>query len=438
MTLKKHVYFDYEFVYAASITKDLLFVENCEKLWRFYENHKNKLSAEERGTLEAFTLVGAIYASNAKQIQDYPESIVAQILARISPNLDPNLYELCQRFVLDSQCALLPVFTYLPITDAETADTLFYSESTIKCLIELKGRPNLMILSDRLFLLDLESGKVLEKLDIGEEIFKVLIGFESAPLKINNFKDLVNCRLIVVNPNQVRICRFNASLNFNICFDESIEETFLISSRHLFVKQRKEKFIQIFNITNGKLMVTQEFDFSIREVTSNVDQGMAFEFMFEKLNRLFLVIILETDDIFVMEFDAINEKLAEICKIPSPGQSSTKCLIDRCFFTTDLSAPDRSSDSPCLKFCLIYNLDFCVYEINGQLRLSVFNLRITDYFTFNLSCDLLDFYDQNILFIGNSCLYVYSLGNWLLFKLSLFKFYYLRFRKGKIDQSRLR
>ena len=388
-------------------------MENSEVLWRFYENHRNKLGAEERGTLEALALVGAIYASNTKQMQDYPDSIAAQILARLSVDLrlDPNINELCQRFAQDSHCSLFPVFAYLPITSAEAADTLFYSDSTLKCLIEFKSRQNLMILSDRLFLVDLESGKVTEKLDVGEEVLKVLIGFESAPAKINSFKDLADCRVIVVTPNQIRICRFNASLNFSLDFDEPIEETFLISSRHLFVKRRKDNCIQIFNVTTGKVVARQEFDFSIREVSTNVDQGAAFEFMFEKLNRSFLVIVLETDDIFVLELDALNEKLIELCKIPSPGQSSTKCLVDRCFFITDLSAPERP-ETNILRFCLIYNLDFCVFEIKDENKFSVFNLRITDYFTFNLSCDLLDFYEQNILFMGNSCLYIYSLGKW--------------------------
>ena len=185
-------------------------------------------------------------------------------------------------------------------------------------------------MSDKLILFDMEKLDVLGEINLvkTDDPYKKLITyFSNDPEGSNSSEENLQLKnmlggFVIANQNSVISYGFDSSIYFHTTFENKVvHDLALISTNHIIVQFEKETNLYVFNIKNGKHVLTETFEFCIEEIFCNTYKNYINMLDYFKDGKI-LVGVLESSMNFKL-FEVCQEegniKLNKLIEIPSPG-----------------------------------------------------------------------------------------------------------------------
>ena len=377
LALKQHVYYNYTFMHAKSVLKDLAFLnETGDAIWTCFNEFEQEWASLNDPTTasklhnpyRALVIIHFVYLKYFLLIHDYPDAVALVVSEKLLDYLNCekeflNYIKKCLCLSL-RHCALVPMYSYLPLDENANATTLLYDNEKTEYLVSLANYPHMFSASsNNLFVFDDTNSKLYGniKINIKANQFTFRVYLKKLPDSPNaKVKDFYG-GLLVATTNELHSINFSdSSCYFSKSFTKKIDQLFLLSTKYCLVSEEKEVYFEIFDIFTGESIVKHTFDNRIRAVKCSVNNQSVFVPNHE-LTSVFIVVVLETNEVLLYEFASVSGELLLKSKVPAQIKADyLSSAVNESYFNGSCVA-----DLTCLKFAILYQ--------NGHLLLFTYH-----------------------------------------------------------------
>ncbi len=403
--IHKFIYNDFQFLNTLLLTQSYLFNEESNDIWKLYNQFKS--------SFYNIALFNTIFEQNLKRLHSSPNTIAFQLSSRLSSvnfNEDDSKtirktienFEL-KSFSINNESILCPLYSFTPVIEYEILKSVLFINDIIKSLITCKKIPVYVAFAEnKLYFLDNDTDKLLNTISIDESIQFVQIFAEN--------DDLMSTGGIIGHSvSEIYSLSINGELNYKKSL-RNIEYMRLLSCKHACVVLKNANYFEIMSIKNGDFLLKHGFNSQINYLEVNVD---ARKILLQDSENILLIFGLKNGEIEILQFSCKTEQLENIQSIPSTGLKLLSCKIDRSYFIDNFSL----SLEYLLRFACYFESHCCVFSVQRsavkqrKLDYTVSNIKFIDsYLAAEYSSSIIDFYQNLILFLLNSCIYIYNIG----------------------------
>ena len=398
--IKTFIFSDLEFLQSLFSTNSFLFNERSNEIWNLYDQFKT--------TMNTIVLFNSIFEKNIKLFHKFPNTVAYQLSTRFASvksneNDDINKYveDYETKTLNNKQPLLCPLYSFMPIGENDGLKSVLFTNDAIKCLISSNTVPILITFSENMiYLLDSNNYTALNNIQVDETIESVYIHSSS-----NKLMDTGG--IIGHSKNEIYSFNMNGTLIYKRSLN-NIKFFRLLSSKHACLILENSKYLEIMSISNGDAILKTSFNFQISHFVINVDQYKIV--LAQDLQIVYLVVCLENGEIKVLQFNIETENFFEISSIPSTGLKLLTCMVDRSFYV-------NSQKENLLRFACYFEAHCCLFNIIRTTRkdqpadYTITDIKFNDpYLASELTSSMVDFHQNLILFVFNSCIHAYLIG----------------------------
>ena len=387
-----------EFLNALFSINSYLFNDRANEIWNLYNSFKLPMSI--------LAMMSSIFEKNVKLFHKFPNTVLFQLSSRFASfksiengdiNAKIEMFEISS--LVKNRFLLCPLYSFTSVLDNGGLKPVLFANDAIKCLISSDVIPILLAFSENIvYLLDVNSYNILNTLTIDESIESVYICSDSNDLTETG-GIIGHSKNEIYTFDMKGVLVYKRSLN-NIRFLR------LLSCYHACFVLQNSKFLEIMGNKSGNGVCKKKFITEITHLEVNVNQS---KIVGKDIQLVYLVVCLENSSIEVLQFNIETEELSEISSIPSTGLKLLSCKIDRSFYINNQKENFR--------FACYFESYCCVFHIMRAIRKEKTADYIVNVIKFNdpylateLTSSLIDFNQNLILFLLNSCIYIYFVG----------------------------
>ena len=390
--LKSLIFNDYEFLNKLFLIKNYLFNEKFNEIWKLYNELKYPVNN--------LVLLNSIFEQNVKSFHNFPNSIAFQLSSRFS-SLDDSIRNIIESFELfsmnhNSQAMLCPLYSFTPIIQYEGLKSLLFTNENIKCLISSEQCEMMVAFADnKLYFLDGNTHQQLNTISIEDSIQSIYLC------------DIMKDRIVIGHSsNEIYSYTTNGTLNYKKSLN-NIKLFCMLNNKYACLVLENSNFLEVLNVSSGDKVLLSQFNSQICNVEVNVDQRKFLSF---DDHLIYVIVHLKNTEIEVFHFNTKTEALFNISSIPATGLNMFSSKIDRHFYA-------NRQEEYLLRFACFYEEHCCIFNINRTVRQDqkaeyiINDIKFNDaYLVSEYTSQIIDFYQNLVLFLLNSCIYVYQVG----------------------------
>ena len=405
--LKKQIYFNYEFMNAKAKLNDILFInEISNTLWSYYNEYAIVKQCAQN-PLKSLVIMHFLYTQNSLMLHKYLNSLIIYLLPKLydyykhEKEFKQFIQESLRITIEKKHCQLIPIYNYLPslIKTANQITMLLCDDKKVECIFSFKNKIFISCSLSQFYIHN----------DVG--LF-CTVNLKNVQFLINTVCFTINEGLngFIIVGNGKNLHRFELNENLSsyslktIELEDEIQKILRLNSNCYLVGFKN--FIDIYDFNINTVLYRKQINSDVLNIISNEDNKRISSD--EEVIDIY-VLVLKTN--FSIDIYKLNEnnKLDDL--LSTPAMEFNNCLG----FALDEKV---TNESILIRFCLLFEKgNFFIFNLNKMHSCEVTHFKLNflevkdNFMSFEVNlAKLIDFIDNNLLFLIGRYLYLFNFG----------------------------